>query len=94
MNELLDTIKLCYYSSFILFILCIIFDKGPLSVKTLILAIFILGIPIISLFVYLFTFLNILKDYKIVKESRGYIQDFIKKIDDLITKILNYRLKC
>ena len=93
MNELLDTIKLCYYSSFILFILCIIFDKGPLTVKTLILAIFILAIPIINIFVYLFTFLNILKEYKIVKESRGYILDFIKKIDDLITKILNYRIK-
>ena len=93
MNELLDTIKLCYYSSFILFILCIIFDKGPLTVKALILAIFILGIPIINLFVYLFTFLNILKEYKIVKESRGYIREFIKKTDKLINKILNYRLK-
>lgn len=93
MKELLEVIQFCYISSFILFILCIIFDKGPLTVKTLILAIFILGIPIISLFVYLFTFLNILKEYKIVKESRDYIREFIKKIDDLITKILNYRLK-
>ena len=93
MNELLDTIKLCYYSSFILFILCIIFDKGPLTVKTLILAIFILAIPIINIFVYLFTFLNILKEYKIVKESRDFIRKFIKKTGDLIIKILNYRLK-
>ena len=93
MNELLDTIKLCYYSSFILFILCIIFDKGPLTVKTLILAIFILAIPIINLFVYLFTFLNILKEYKIAKESIDFIRKFIKKTGDLIIKILNYRLK-
>ena len=93
MNELLDTIKLCYYSSFILFILCIIFDKGPLTVKTLILAIFILAIPIINIFVFLFTFLNILKEYKIVKESRDFIRKFIKKTGDLIIKILNYRIK-
>lgn len=93
MNEILDTIKLCYYSSFILFILCIIFDKGPLTVKTLILAIFILAIPIINIFVYLFTFLNILKEYKIVKESIDFIRKFIKKTGDLIIKILNYRIK-
>ena len=93
MNEILDIIKLCYYSTFILFILCIIFDKGPLTVKTLILAIFILAIPIINIFVYLFTFLNILKEYKIVKESRDFIRKFIKKTGDLIIKILNYRLK-
>ena len=93
MNEILDTIKLCYYSSFILFILCIIFDKGPLTVKTLILAIFILAIPIINIFVYLFTFLNILKEYKIVKESRDFIRKFKKKTGDLIIKILNYRIK-
>ena len=92
MNELLEAIQFCYYSTFILFILCIIFDKGPLTVKTLILAIFILAIPIINIFVFLFTFLNILKEYKIVKESRDFIRKFIKKTGDLITKILNYRI--
>lgn len=93
MKELLEAIQFCYISSFILFILCIIFDKGPLTVKTLILAIFILGIPIFNLFAYLFTFLNILKDYDLVKQSLNITQEFIKKIGHLITKILNYRIK-
>lgn len=93
MNEILEAIKFCYMTSFVLFILCVIFDKGPLTVKTLILAILILGIPILNLFTYLFTFYKILLEYDKVKEFKDSYFILIKKIGDLIIKFLNYRLK-
>lgn len=93
MNELLEAIQFCYISSLILLILCIIFDKGPLTVKTLIIAILILAVPLINIMTYIFTFFQILSEYEEIKKVRDDYFNFIKKTGDLIIKILNYRLK-